>query len=121
MTVCLQKKEAAAPAAALEGNGARVVFQRLSAVQPHVGAVELLHVGQDDLVACVEALDHLDRADGGAAELHRDAGRPLAVLDDLVDLDLAVLLPNVGRSTNRMLLSRSIWTVPSTVRPGRAP
>src|ERR1700681_1729917 len=53
-------------------------------------------VRQDHLVADLQPLDDLHRVDGDAPQLHRDADRPLAVLDELEHLDLAV-----GRAVGR--------------------
>src|SRR5687768_18576656 len=53
--------------------------------------VVIRHVGQDDLVARLQAVDDLDRADGAATEFHVHPDR-FAVRPDLEEADRAVLL-----------------------------
>src|ERR1035438_1362580 len=58
--------------------------------------VPLGHVGKNDAVAGLEALDDLDCADGASAELDLGAEGPGAVRRQLEDADRAVLVPECG-------------------------
>ena len=74
------------------------------------------HVGEDDAVAGLEAVEDFDGVDGGAAELDRAAVGEVAVLLEFEDADGAVLLAE-GRAAEAVELSRAGLALHAGYRP----